>query len=301
MSSSLPDLDDLALLVAVARHASIGAAAAEHGLSQPSASRRMSALERRLGVRLLERSRRGTTLTASGQVIVDWAETLLNAAADFTRSVETLRRRRSTSLRVAVSMTIAEHLAPQWLAALRNHRPDLHVSLEVRNSAEVADLVESGGAALGFIETPQVRRGLKRRRIGADRLVIAVSPDHPWAQEAAITAADLADAALLLREPGSGTRETLAQALAARGLEVADGLVMSSNSALRSAAATGLGPVALAEVALASELAAGRLVEVAVADLDLARPLTAVWRSGDDLGEGGGALLRVAAAGVRSR
>lgn len=292
----LPDLEDLAVLVLVANTGSIGQAAAALGISQPSVSRRMTNLERRLRVPpLLHRSRRGTSLTPTGRVVVDWASTLLAAADNFTRSVETLRNQRTASVRAGVSMTIGEHHAPGWVAALHHRAPELVVSLIVNNSTQVAELVESGGADIGFVESPTVRRTLHRRRLGWDQLAVAVPPDHIWARrQRPISVEDLAATPLLVREPGSGTRETVQTALQEAGLELSAGLVMASNTALKSAALAGMGPVVLSDLALAGELASGQLVQVPVAELPLRRPLSAVWRRGEQLPPGVTTLLKVA-------
>ena len=291
-----PDLEDLAVLVLVARTGSIGRAAEELRLSQPSVSRRVAALEQRLRVRLLHRSPRGTTLTPSGQLVVDWAAGLLAAADDFTRSVHALRERGARAVRAAVSMTIAEHHAPSWVALLHPHTS---VSLLVHNSTEVADLVERGTAEVGFVESPTVRRSLARRRVGWDELAIAVHPSHPWAAQptspATLSPGDVAATPLLVREEGSGTRDTLERALRGHGLALTVAMAMASNTALKSAALAGMGPVVLSELALANELASGSLVRVEVSDLPLRRPLTAVWRRGEQLSAGAAAL--VAASG----
>ena len=101
-------------------------------------------------------------------------------------------------------------------AGLDRQAPDAVVSLMVHNSTEVAQLVESGEADIGFLESPTVRRSLRRRRIGWDRLVVAVAPGHEWAnRRRALRPADLATGRLLVREVGSGTRETLESALGA--------------------------------------------------------------------------------------
>lgn len=300
MTAGTPDLEDLELLVLVARSGSIGAAARERGFAQPSVSRRMTLLERRIGVPLLSRSRRGTTLTPSGQVVVGWAEKLLASAYDFQRSVDTLRGSRRAAIRAAVSMTIAEHRAPAWLASLHERHPDIRVSLEVHNSSDVANLVEIGEADIGFIETPKVRPELRRRKVGTDRLVLAVAPDHEWARAGCtITAAELASSYLLVRESGSGTRETLDDALRSEGLELSAGMVMGSNAALRAAATSGIGPVVLSILALNSELASGRLVEVPVKGLSFRRPFSAVWLKDSNLDDGTLALLSVALAHMR--
>lgn len=299
--TGLPDLEDLSVLVLVARTGSIGQAAAELGLSQPSVSRRMAGLERHLRVSLLTRSPRGTMLTPTGRVVVDWAATLLRAAEGFGRSVTTLHDQQAVTVRAAVSMTIAEHHAPGWVARVHQHAPDAVVSLMVHNSREVGQLVESGAADIGFLESPTVRPALHRRRIAWDELVVAVAPDHPWAgRRRPLPVAELSAARLLVREPGSGTRETIETALGRIGLEMTEGQMMGSNAALRAAASSGMGPVVLSEVALADELESGRLVRVQVADLRLRRPLTAVWRRDEALPDGVAAMLRVASESGRA-
>jgi DNA-binding transcriptional LysR family regulator len=289
-----PDLSDLSLLVLVAETGSIGQAAARLDLSQPTVSRRMVALERSLRVQILSRSRRGTTLTPAGRVVVDWASSLLAAADDFTRSVQTLRERTDSAVSAAVSMTLAEHHAPRWLGQLRRRDPELTVSMTVANSTGVADAVEDGTAEIGFIESPTVRRGLRRCRLGTDKLAVAVAPGHPWARLDAVSAADLSGAALLVREPGSGTRETVEHALRRKHLPMTTGLEVASNTALKSAALAGIGPVAVSKLAVADELADGRLVQIAVPELELNRPLTAVWRREHELSRGAARLLTVA-------
>jgi DNA-binding transcriptional LysR family regulator len=98
---------------------------------------------------------------------------------------------------------------------------------------------------------------------------------------------------LLVREVGSGTRETLEHALRQHGLGLTAGLEMASNTALTAAARSGMGPVVLSELALAAELRAGHLVAVPVDDLPLRRPLTAVWRRDRAGSAGVVTLLRV--------
>ena len=237
-----PDLAHLDALLLVAQKGSIGRAATELRMSQPNLSRQLSALETTLRVQLLHRSRQGSTLTPAGQVVADWAFALLGAADDFSRSVRALQQQTAASVRAAVSMTIAEHHASGWVAQLQRSSPHYVVSLMVHNSTEVAQLVESGAADIGFLESPTVRSSLRRRRIGWDDLAVAVPPGHDWATRSEVTAEELAATPLLLREEGSGTRETVERALNRRGLEASLGLVMASNTALRSAAVAGIGP-----------------------------------------------------------
>src|SRR5690349_18666351 len=150
----VPDPAALALLVAVAETGSVGRAAQRAGITQPAASLRLRALERRLGLVLLHRSPTGSRLTPAGSTVVDWARPILDAAAAFNRGVAALRVQRHDELRVAASLTVADHLVPGWLLALHHALPDLAVALQVGNSERVAELVRAEEVDLGFIEGP---------------------------------------------------------------------------------------------------------------------------------------------------
>lgn len=300
MYAKVPDLHDLHLLVAVAATGSIGQAASELRLTQPSASRRLASLERSLRIQLLHRDTRGSTLTPSGRVVVDWAETLLRATEQFTNSVVALGQERNSLLHAAVSMTIAEHYAPTWLAKMRKEAPGMTVTLSMANSSEVMSMVESGRVDLGLVECPQIRPALKSRVIGIDELAVAVLPNHPWAgPQRCVTAKELTSVGLLLREHGSGTRETLDHAMAAAGFTANASLELASNTALKSAALAGMGPVVLPAIALARELENGSLVEVKLEDLVLSRSLSLVWSSAANVSREAVNLLLNAARGDR--
>ncbi|MEV7613015.1 LysR family transcriptional regulator [Streptomyces sp. NPDC089799] len=281
LAHRVPDLGALELLLAVARVGSLGGAARELGITQPAASSRIRAMEARLGVALVDRSPRGSTLTAEGALVTDWARRVVEAAEAFDAGAQALRTRRDSRLRVAASMTIAEYLLPGWLIALRAARPDTAVSLRAGNSAAVAEQVLAHEADLGFVEGLTVPDGLSSAVIAHDRLVVAVAPEHPWARRSApVPAAELAGTPLILREFGSGTRQVLDAALAEAGGLAVPLLELASTTAVKAASISGAGPCVLSELSLADELASRRLVEVPVADTLLRRSLRAVWPTG---------------------
>lgn len=277
----MPDLGALELLLAVARHGSLGRAAREVGITQPAASGRIRSMERQLGVALVDRSPRGSRLTAAGALVTDWARRVVEAAEAFDAGAQALRDRRDSRLRVAASMTIAEYLLPGWLIALRAERPDTAVSLRAGNSAAVAALLLAGDADLGYVEGLAVPEGLDGVVVARDRLVVVAAPSHRWARRRApVTPAELAGTPLVLREHGSGTRQVLDSALAAHGGLAAPLMELASTTAVKAAAVSGAGPAVLSELAVTEELASRRLAEVPVEGADLRRALRAVWPTG---------------------
>ncbi|WP_431679582.1 LysR family transcriptional regulator [Kitasatospora sp. KL5] len=282
LSSRVPDIGALELLLAVARLGSVGRAAAELGVSQPAASARIRGMERQIGVALLERSPRGSRPTEAGLLVVEWARSVVEAAQALDAGIDALRGRRDARLVVVASLTVAEYLMPRWLLALNEVSPETAVTLRTANSADVAAHVLAGDADLGFVEGAGTPAGLSGAVVAADRLVVVVAPEHPWARRRRpLTGAELVATPLVLREPGSGTREVLDQALAPHGGTAPPRLELASSTALKAAAMTGAGPVCLSELAVVEELATRRLVAVPVEEgLDLHRPLRAVWPVG---------------------
>lgn len=278
-----PDLAALDLLVSVAELGSVGKAAAAHRISQPSASARLSRLERQLGIEVLVRTSRGSSLTPAGEAVLAWAAGVVHAARALTDGVLTLREVTEARVRVAASLTIAEYCMSPWLVALRRHHPEAEVAVTVANSTGVADAVAAGRVDVGFVESPEPPRGFETRTIGSDRLALVVAPGHQLAADATrgLVARDLLGLPLLLREPGSGTRDTILHALAASldGQEpvLPHAMELGSTSTILATARVGGGVAVVSARAVAGDLAAGSLVEVPVQDLNLRRPLTALW------------------------
>lgn len=301
------DLLLLELLVAISEHGSLGAGARAVGMAQPNASRAVARFERTRGVSLVRRSPRGSTLTAEGALVVDWARGVLDTAERLEAGVDALRAGTGPQLRVAASMTVAEYLVPGWLIELRRSRPTVRVALEVHNSAEVAAGVAAGAYDVGFVESPELPGGLHRLDVGRDELVVVVHPGHPWAtRRELLRAAELAATTLVVREAGSGTRTALEAALGGPDAMVAPGLALTSNAAVRLSVLAGGPPAVLSALAVEDAVVAGDLCRVPIEGLDLRRQLTAIWTGPRQLNGAAGDLVRIAqraaptAAGRRS-
>ncbi len=276
-----PDLVSLDLLVSVGELGSISAAAAAHGITQPAASMRLRALERLLQIPLLERSTRGARLTPGGMATAGWAAAVLGEMRTLLSGTAALRADRHSHLRLAASLTVAEYLVPRWLHLLAAEAPNFTVSLQMDNTTHVGDLVARGQVDLGFIEGARPPGHLRSKGLLADELVIAVAATHPWSRRRRpIGAHELASTPLILREPGSGTRKVLTDALEARGLGVTTAMELGSTTAIKAAAMAGTAPTVVSALAVRAELRTGQLVAVSCEDLQLERTIRAIWAPG---------------------
>jgi DNA-binding transcriptional LysR family regulator len=279
-----PDLASLDLLLSVAELGSVGRAAETHGISQPSASARLSHLERRLGISLLIRTRRGSTLTAAGEVVVAWARGVVDSAQELTDGVAALRSGHTARLQLAASLTIAEYLLPTWLTMLRRDHPDLDIAVTVANSLDVVKQVHAGTAHFGLIESPSVPEGLTSRRISGDRLVLVAAPGTRAATDPAnpLTPTEVVELPLLLREPGSGTRDTFVSALttgldATIAPDLPHAVELGSTTTILATARAGGGIGVVSALAAGPDLQAGTLIMLTTIGLHLERDLRMVW------------------------
>ncbi len=292
-------IEEMRMIAAVEAHGSLSAAAQALGVSQQAVSQRMRVIERRWGLSLFERTARGTALTAQGALVAEWAGALVAQVEAFDHAVLALRTDRQAHVRIAASLTIAEHLVPGWLVTYGAEEGAAMVELSAVNSATVIDRVRTGRDSLGFIETPDLPQDLAVRVIGDDEIGIIVAPGHPWARRSLVSAAEVAATRLVGRERGSGTRLTLERALsAALGTDaVAEPAAeLASTAGIRATIMAGSGVGALSLRAVRDDLEAGRLVRVPVDIEPMSRPLAAVVRREEPLGTAAARLLDIASS-----
>ncbi|ACC41844.1 LysR family transcriptional regulator [Mycobacterium marinum] len=290
LSPRMPELGSFEIFLAIAQTGSLGAAARELGLTQQAVSKRLAAMEAHTGVTLAVRTTRGSQLTPAGLIVSEWAARLLEVAQEIDAGLGSLRKEGRERIRVAASQTIAEQLMPHWLLALqdaakRRGTTAPQVILTATNSDHAIAAVRDGTADLGFVENPGPPTGLGSRVVGHDDLVVVVPPGHKWTRRPSpVTARELAETPLVTREPRSGIRDSLTvalrQVLGEDMVQASPVLELSSAAAMRAAVLAGAGPAAMSRLAIADDLAVGRLRAISIPGLDLRRQLRAIWVGG---------------------
>ena len=260
----------------VAETGSVSTAAESLFRSQPAVSQHLRQLTDAIGEPLYTRHRSGVQLTKTGLELLPHAQALERAIAGAQRVAEQVRGFDLGQLSVGASMTIAVYLMPRFLAAFKQLHPHLGMRLLTRNSTEVLDLLGHGDIEVALVETPleTSRPDIESRTLLHDEVVLAVTPDHPFATARGLRPRDLAGLEVVSREEGSGTRIVSELALASFGVEVSVQIETSGIEAHKEAILQGLGPGFISRRAIERELNAGLLSVVSVDGLVMSRPLT---------------------------
>ncbi|MEN5393694.1 LysR family transcriptional regulator [Stenotrophomonas sp. TWI377] len=254
------------VFVSIADAGTTAAAGAQLALSQSATSAALNELESHLASPLFDRIGRRLVLNPQGRALLDPARALLVAAADLERLAGAGQSSAGVLpllLRLGASTTIGNYLLPSCVAALLADNPQAQVDLRIGNSADVVAAVQRLEVDLGLIEGPCHESGLQVLPWQRDDLVIVAAPGTT---PTCMDVAALAQARWLLREPGSGTREEVEQALLPHLHHFARAMQLASTEAIKQAAAAGLGLACLSRHAVADLLALGsvRVVETPV-------------------------------------
>jgi len=249
-------------------------------VSQPAVSRGVRELELQLGHRLLDRGPDGVRPTEAGRVLLDHATRLFAAERAAEEDLAALSGLSSGVLRVGASTTIATWSLPRPLAKFHALHPGVAIRLRSANTATILESLIAGEIDTALVEGPVDHPGVIVRPWRKDRLVWIASVRHPLAgRTAPITASELADALMIVREPGSGTRDVGRAALEARGIAPREVLEVSGTEAIKRMVAAGMGIALVSEATVRAEIPLGELAILDVADFAVSRTLSRLYPS----------------------
>ncbi len=272
------ELRQLEYLIAVAEEASFTRAAERVHISQSGISAQIRQLERDLGADLIDRTGRTATLTDAGAAALEHARAALASATVVRQAVGEV-----TGLirgRLEVGMVTGCTITPLFdaLAAFRGAHPGIEIALLEDNSDRLTERVRTGATDLALIgaagTTPP---GLDALTIVSERLVAAVSFNHPLAKRQRIRLTDISEYPIVCMPAGAGIRTVFDQACAAHSMHPEIALQASAPGAIADLAIRGLGIAILTESI--ADTHKDQLNALVVDDVKTPALLALIWRA----------------------
>jgi LysR family transcriptional regulator, low CO2-responsive transcriptional regulator len=249
---------------AVATEGSFTRAATALGVTQPTLSTQVKALEERYGVALLHRRGRGVEPTELGRALLDVTRRLFSLEEEASELLARARGLSVGSLRIGADSPY--HVMP-FLAQFRAKYPEIRVSLSIGNAEEVQDGLIRHRADIAFLADAPEDERFAKIPCGRHPIMAFVAATHPWAAKKRIRFAELDGQPIVQREAGSMTRRVFEEAAAKAGIRVAAALETESREGVREAVAAGLGIGIVSEAEFGQDR---RLVALGLADADIA-------------------------------
>lgn len=262
-------LRQLEVFLAVAHTENLTRAAGDLALSQSAASGSLKDLEDQFGVQLFDRIGKRLQLNDFGRAIRPRAEALMAQA----RELETALRQHAEAgdLKVGATLTIGNYLAVGIMARYMAAHPGAHVQLDVENTASIARKVANFALDIGLIEGELTHPDLETIEWCDDELMVFCAPSHPLAKKKSLTDKDLLAATWLVREEGSGTRQSFDRAMHGLLPQLKRLPELQHTEAIKRAVQAGLGIGCLSRVTLEDAFNRGSLVPLAVPHRDFRR------------------------------
>ncbi len=247
-------------------------------VSQPSVSIQIQNLEKEYGVPLLERTNKGVVLTEYGRFFYGKISTVIQTLNETKETLRILSNQVHNDLHVGMTLTIGNYLlAPIMNLAAQGDRPEPKLNVLIANTRAIAQAIQDRKIHIGLIEGPvESDDDFIIEPFWQDELVIAVSPNHPFKDRAYVSFEELKKESLILREVGSGTRETMNVALHERGFDPDELNVtaeFSSIQAIKEAVGSDHGITIISILAVQDDVMQNRLHILRFSEGPIKRPL----------------------------
>ena len=277
------DTRQLAAFCAVVERRSFSQAAERLGVTQPAVSLQVRALEKRLGVQLLDRSGRRVEPTDAGWHLYRGAQRMLaledQIVADVAASSE---GELAGDLVLGASTGPAAVAIPVALCEFQRESPNVRVFLSVSDTHSIVERVAARELELGIVGASRRHRGVRFEPFFSDQVILACPVGHRFAGRT-VALDELRGESLILMQEGAGVRQIVEDGLRRQGVRLRDldvRLELGLQESVRRAVEAGYGVTFISRTAVESDLAAGTLAEARVQGLDVTREISLATASG---------------------
>lgn len=279
------NLDHLRTFAQVVELGSFSAAAERGGVTQPAVSLQIRQLERRFGLKLVERIGRRAGPTAAGLELLTHIRVIDAALAQAEQAMTAHASQVSGRIRLGTGATACTYLLPPLLAELRRRFPALDVVASTGNTADMLRALENNTLDIGLVTLPAPGRMFQVTPVMEDEFVAIFPANDPGGIPAVVTPQTLALRPLVLFEPGARTRRLVDDWFEAAGVAAKPVMELGSTEAMKEIVAAGLGCAVLPKLAVTG---AGQRDALVVRSLTprLSRDLAIVLRRDKPLSHG---------------
>lgn len=285
------NLKQFEVFLSIVDHGSFSKAAQAVHVTQSTVSQHIAALEEQLGAKLLDRSAKGILPTESGKVLLKHVRKIVGETREIPLAMKRLAGLEDVILTIGASNIPGNYLLPEAMPFFLDQYPRVAISVIQGDSRETVERVKLEQVEIGVVGTRYEDKDVLFTPLGQDVLVLAAGRKRGRQRGKSITLDELTTEPYISREPGSGTRKTVQEALTRVGAGPLNVRVcLGSNEAIKQAVIHGIGVSFLSETAIRREIARKELAAVSVTGLEISRSFYIVSRFRRELSPQAGAF-----------
>ncbi|MEE9910791.1 MAG: LysR family transcriptional regulator [Deltaproteobacteria bacterium] len=238
-------------------------------LTQPALTKNIRNMEDCLGVKVVNRSNAGVSLTPEGKILYDVAQRMVKLRKEAGEKIQMLHEHAGGDIYIGASTIPATYILPHAVSAFKKDHADIRIFIKTEDSEEVLNMVLDREVEIGCIGKAPLNRKLVAEPVWNDRLILVVPRRHPWVKKRSVDLSELMQEPFVLREKGSATRDVFETHLKEVKLTSLSQFNVcgefGSSEAIKEAVMAGLGVSVLSVHAVRRELAAKTLFEIPMA------------------------------------
>jgi len=271
------DINQLEVLITVAREKSFSRAADVLGRTQPAVSQSIRRLEKELGETLFDRSSKDGTLTAAGSIMVEYARQILNLRENAAVAVEELRNVQFGKITLSANEHTVFAVLP-LIAEFQRRHPLVKIEVRRGVASRIPDEITSRDVELGVLSFKPKDPGIVSVNIGSDELILIASPKHQFASKKQVAISELANESFIAHNARSPYRRHVIEAFDRHNVKLNIAVELPSLEAIKRLVESGVGIALVPKLTAMPEIKTGRLCGVTVNELKLNRKLNIVYR-----------------------
>ncbi|MGA2525507.1 MAG: selenium metabolism-associated LysR family transcriptional regulator [Smithellaceae bacterium] len=275
-------LQQMEAVISLVEEGSFSRAAKRMSLTQPALTKNIKNADDYLGVRLVNRSNMGTSLTPEGKIIYNYAQRVVKLRDEAREKILTLRENVGGNIYISASTIPATYILPHVLSAFGKIYPDIRVYIKPADSEEAMNMVLENDVEIGCIGKQPSNKKLMAEPLWKNRLILAIPKHHRWRKKKSITLSELLDEPFVVREKGSATRELFESCLKeSKSISLSQLNICSelgSSEAIKEGGIAGLGVSVISIHAVERELSQGLLFEVPLQSCRMERNFYLIYK-----------------------
>lgn len=286
------DLGQLETFLVVAREKSFSRAAERLFRTQPAVSLALKRLEEDLGETLFDRTTKGGTLTDAGSTLLPLAQRMLDLRKQITDTFGALKGLQQGRLNIGANESVSEFLLPGVLLAYQQAHPAIRIQAYRQSSERIPGEVLERRLDVGFVSYDPLHPELVSEVILRDHMVLVVPPGHRLARRREVSIEALGRETFVAHNALTPTRNAIIDLFARCGTPLRITMELGSLATIQEFVALGAGLAILPRMTVLEAVRRGRLVEVAVKELQVEKLIRIVTRREEAMSHSAKAFLQ---------
>nr|WP_307988950.1 LysR family transcriptional regulator [uncultured Niameybacter sp.] len=210
-------------------------------ISQPSVSQAIKEIEEEIGTPLFERIGKKLYLTYEGEIFLGCVRRMLNLYEDTHIKINNLINNKKGKIKIGASTTIGLYILPSLVKSFLKDYGDIEISVTIESTSTIEKLILENKIDFAFIEGTVLSDEIRKETLWQDEMIFISPKDSPLSKETIVDGNLLKNQKLIMREQGSGTRETIEAYLFENDIDYTIFMELKENEAIKKYVEAGIG------------------------------------------------------------